>query len=870
MRGSGAVADAARRGAVRLVDWSARHARLVAAIAALLTPLFFVIAAANLRINADTKGMISNDLPFRRQTIEFDQLFPHRVDLLVVVIDAPTPDRATDAAAALAARLAQEPKFFHSVDRPEAAEIFRRDGLLFLSVPKVQAIADQIIAAQPMIGTLAADPTARGVLATVDLVAQALQSEAVALEALEPALDALADSVEAALAGKAQALAWGRLLAGRDAGSEDTRRFLLVKPVLDYASLTPGAEASAALRAAALELGLSPANGIRVRLTGVVALSDEEFATVAEGAGFSTALAFAVVCLLLFLALRSPRVILAILATLVAGLATTAAFAALAVGELNVISVAFAVLFIGMAVDFGVQFAVRYRDERYREDDLLGALRRAAAGIAAPLLLAGAATIVCFYSFVPTNYSGVAELGVISGSSIVIALFLNLSLLPALLALLRPPGETAPAGFKWAAPIDAFLLRRRRVVLTLAAALAGLSIGALPKLRFDFDPLNLKDPGSESMSTLFDLMQDERSTPYTIDALAASPAEAAVLAERLENLPAVRQVISVNSFVPSRQEEKLAIIADAALLVGPSLAPRPEPAPPADAEFRAELAASSASLRGAPSVSARRLAEALEVAATASPAVLVQVRENLAAGLAARLDQLREALGASPLTLATMPDDFRRQWVAEDGRARLEIYPAIDPRNPEALRRFVAAVGMVVPTATGTPRDIIEAGRAVVGAFFEALAIAACGVAIVLILVLRHPADALFTIAPLLLAGLLTAATCVAVDLPITYANIIVLPLLLSETVSYSIYFVMRWRAGEKGLLQSSTARAVIFTALTTVDAFGSLAFSQHPGTADMGRLIAIALLYTLAATLVFLPALLGRSPGPGRAVPGG
>jgi hypothetical protein len=287
------------------------------------------------------------------------------------------------------------------------------------------------------------------------------------------------------------------------------------------------------------------------------------------------------------------------------------------------------------------------------------------------------------------------------------------------------------------------------------------------------------------------------------------------------------------------------------------------PPAPSDAELRARLAEAAAALRRAPHPPepASRLAAALAAAAEGAPGVLDHVRENLAAGLAARLDELRDALDAFPLTLETMPADFRRQWIAEDGRARLEIHPAADARDPVALRQFVAAVRSILPDATGTPPEIIEAGRTVVGAFFEALAIAASGVAMLLLLVLRRPVDALRTIAPLLLAGLLTAATCIAIDLPITYANIIVLPLLLSETVSYSIYFVTRWREGAVGLLQSSTARAVVFTALTTIDAFGSLAFSQHPGTADMGRLLTVALIWTLVATLLFLPALLGPPP---------
>src|SRR5690606_15209422 len=256
--------------------------------------------------------------------------------------------------------------------------------------------------------------------------------------------------------------------------------------------------------------------------------------TVAEGAGGATILSLTLVILILFLGLRSWRIIAAVVATLVAGLIATAAFATVAVGSLNLISVAFAVLFVGIAVDFGIQFSVRFRDERFRKGDLARALESAAAGIGGPLLLAGAAAAVGFFSFVPTNYAGVSELGIIAGTSMGIALFLNLTLLPALLSLVKPPGEADTVGLRFLAPLDKFLLRRRRGITFVAFCLGAIGIALAPQLRFDFDPLNLKDPSTESVSTLLDLMQDPSTTPYTLNALAPTLEEAAALGARLE------------------------------------------------------------------------------------------------------------------------------------------------------------------------------------------------------------------------------------------------------------------------------------------------------------------------------------------------
>jgi len=167
-------------------------------------------------------------------------------------------------------------------------------------------------------------------------------------------------------------------------------------------------------------------------------------------------------------------------------------------------------------------------------------------------------------------------------------------------------------------------------------------------------------------------------------------------------------------------------------------------------------------------------------------------------------------------------------------------------------------VRTVAPNATGTPVTIQESADTVTQAFMTAGLIALVAIAILLTVVLRSLNDVAMVLAPLILAGLMTLATGVLFGLPLNYANIITLPLLLGIGVSFDIYFVMRWRAGTGDLLQSSTARAVLFSALTTGTAFGSLALSNHPGTAQMGELLIVALAYTLLCTFIVLPALLG------------
>jgi len=847
--------------AARIVDACRRHAILVVAAYLALAIAAGIYAATHLSLDTDLGKLISGNVPWRRQEAALDKAFPQNTDLLAIVIDGATPDQASDATAALAERLGQRPDLFKTIRIPGSGDFFAQNGLLFMAKSELQDFADQLISAQPLLGTLASDPSLTGVFGTLDLLAQGAQRGDVSAAELDGPFNAIATATEAALKGRYAPLSWQTLLSGRSADPRELRHFILVQPVLDYAALQPGLRATRVIRAQANVLGLTPDRGVRVRITGDVALSDAQLSSLSQGATFSAVLSLSLLCLWLLLGLQSLRLVGAILGTLIVGLVVTGGFAAVTVGALNPISVAFAVLFVGIAVDFGIQFSVRYRDERFRADDLGEALKRTASGIGGPLAVAAAAAAVGFLSFVPTNYTGVSDLGLIAGVGMLIALALNLTLLPALLVLSRTGGEPRSVGFRWAAPVDRFLLTNRKMVMIAGAVLALGAAATLPWLRFDFNPLNLQNRRDEAVSTLFDLMADPNSTPYTIEILEPSIAQAAAVAKKLDALPEVSQTVTVDSFVPDDQDAKLAIIQDARTLLAASLYPATIHPPSSDQAIMAKTTAFAKDVKPLADhgdQSAARLSRALQAVIARGPSILPSLIQNLSATAARRLDELRTSLTPKKITLDNLPADVKDDWVASDGRARVEVFPKADMRDNTNLVRFVAAVRTIAPDATGTPVTIEESAATVTSAFSTAGIIALVAIAILLMLVLRRIGDVALVLAPLLLAGLLTLATGVLVGMPLNYANIIALPLLLGIGVSFDIYFVMRWRTGTGDLLQSSTARAILFSALTTGTAFGSLALSNSPGTAEMGKLLILALSFTLLCTFVLLPALLG------------
>jgi hopanoid biosynthesis associated RND transporter like protein HpnN len=559
--------------------------------------------------------------------------------------------------------------------------------------------------------------------------------------------------------------------------------------------------------------------------------------------------------------------------TMAIGLVITAALGLWMIGAFNPISIAFAVLFVGLGVDFGIQFSVRYRSERHKLTDLNEALISAGKRSGAPLTLAAVAVAAGFWSFLPTSYIGLSELGLIAGSGMLIAFITSVTLLPALLKILHPPGEEEPLGYAAMAPLDRFF-ERHRIAVVVATGI--IVIGGLPLLyflRFDFNPLNLRNPNAESIATYLELRRDPQTGAHTVQILAPSIERARAMSTKLSGLPEVSRVTTIESFVPEDQNEKLKLIADANRVLAPALRPTVKPAPN-DADRVNVLNATAANLNrvagqdtGPGATAAKRLSAVLTRLAAADEPARLRAEEAFIKPLQSDVEQLRDLVQAKQISLETLPNDIIEMWVTKDGKARLDVGAKGDPNDNDNIRTFARAVLAAEPSATGEAIGILESGDAVVTAFLHAGAWALISITILLWIVLRRFGDVLLTLVPLLLAGALTLEISVLIGLKLNFANIIALPLLLGVGVAFKIYYVMAWRAGQTNLLQTSLTRAVFFSALTTATAFGSLWFSSHPGTSSMGKLLALALACTMSAAVLFQPALMGP-PREKKAVP--
>ena len=816
-------------------------------------------------MTTDINKLISTDIPWRQRELAFEKAFP-QYELIVAVIEAPTPELVAEASDALTARLSQQKNLFRSVQQPQGGAFFAQNGFLFESTDELGPQLKNLTQAQRLVQVLAGDPSLRGVIQALQFGLLGVQGGRITLDNMTWPMTLGADAIEKVNAGQPATFSWRDLVQGRASTPSERRKFLNIQGILDYSELEPGLKATDAIRKAAADLNFAGNYQANLRLTGPVPMADEEFATIKENAGLNATVTIAIVLFILWLALRWFRVIFAVFVCLVVGLAVTAALGMLMVGTLNLISVYFAVLFVGLGVDFGLQFSVRYRAERHEVDDLHAALLYSGRRAGAPLTLAALATAAGVLSFTRTDYKGVSELGLIAGVGMLVAYFTSITLLPAMLSLLKPPREPHHLGYAVLAPVDGFLERHRMPILivTLLAVAAGLPL--LFRLQFDFNPMNLRSKTAESVATYLELKNDPESGANDIGILQPTLAQADAVAAKLKALPQVGRITTLSTFIPDQQSEKLALIADAAKTLNPALNPATAAAPTSDAQTVSMINSTVDALNrlagdgnGDGAVAAKRLAAAMTKLANADPSVRQRADAVFVQPLKTTLDDLRNLLKAQAITRENLPPPLARDWVTPEGQARIDVAPKGDPNNNDVLRVFARAVQVVAPDATEGPISILEARRTVVTAFLVAGGCALLSIAIILWITLRRVSDVLLTLIPLLMAGVVTLEICVLIGMPLNFANIIALPLLLGVGVAFKIYYIMAWREGQTNLLQSVLTRAVTFSACTTATAFGSLWFSSHPGTSSMGKLLAISLMTTMAAAALFQPILMGK-----------
>lgn len=843
----------------RWVSAVAGRPRLVLALFVLLAGAGLWHAVANIQVDTEASNMIDRSLRYRQKSEEYLALFGQSKSSVAVLVRADTLEQADEVAQALVARMRTRPDRFAQIYAPAVDPFLRTHGLLFLDEESFYATVRRLSEAAPFLERMAKDPSLKGLFGPLK---GALENEFEA-SVFTNLMRQLGDTAESVAAGDPKPMSWAEVFRPREPGMP-VQRVITVIPQEDFASLTPAREVVATIRDLAAEVRAETGIAAQLYITGDAALRSEELSSVVQGIWISLVLSILFVAAVLTYGLRAWQLVTGALLALFMGLFLTLGFASLAVGSWNLVSIAFAVLFVGLGIDFAIHFALGYREAREGGLAHRPALKGAVGEIGLALGLCAPTTALTFYAFVPTKFVGMAQLGIISGTGVFIAFFTAVTFIPAWLSLFPPKlaGKkrlTRPDG----APDRARAFRAVSRPVALIGLVAGLvAIPALTQVRFDANPMNLRNPASPSVQAFNLLFEDDRTQPYTLEFVADDLVQAEALAARFKALPEVARTVTLASFVPKQQDEKLP---ELDFLAGElTFVFLAEPEPTQDlAEKRSAVANFLQVLRtlerdayDAPFLAQADRLRAVLPDILADPAAVAAYETALFTHLGDLLSQLERQVAVGAVTLADVPDSIRSRYLAEDGRARIQLYPQEDIRDDAARARFVNAATDLQIDVTGSALTVLYAGRYVSQSMLQATLTAAVGAALMIFLAVRSIGTTLLILLPLALAAVLTLAMSVWLGMPFNFANVIVLPLLIGLGVDSGIHFVLRARQGGNPfeVINTATPRAVLLSALTTIGSFGTLALNDHRGTASMGALLTIAITLTLICTLVVLP----------------
>ncbi len=849
------------------------HRRWVLLIYGVLAALSLLVATLWLKVDTDPSRMIDPHLSFRWDYQRLIAAFPQLDNAMIILVEGRDPKAVRVTAEALTESFRARSDLFSHVLAPALSPMFSDFGPLYLSLPALEKLTVRLAQAAPMLRLLAQRPDMEGMTQLLGGILRQKPSSLAGSEGLERLFTAMSAAVRAAQGGQARPMDW-TALGGLDDKRQPRRIFILVKPRLDFSRLDPAAEAMETARRIIADPEARDGQGVRVWLTGEAAMNAEEFSTITKGAVVAGVLSFLIVTGVVLIGLPSRRLLLAVVPLIVIGFALNAGFATISVGSLNMISVAFAVLFIGLGVDYAIHFLLRWAEEtRIIPNDAPRPLARAAAATGPALAMSAATTVLAFLAFWPTDFVGMTQLGIIAAGGIVIAYVGTLTLVPAVLGWLPRSPRIRHAGVRgglWRRLVSRSAERRIRQGVTLIVlTMAALSFVFLPEVRFDGDPVHLKDPAAPSVQAYSVLLEEEPRLVQAVSVLTSGREEAEKLARLLKTVPEVGQVITALSFLPDRQTDKLALLRALAQRLPKSVRPRERNINHARriAAMRQMVAllarmegreGYSLSLRQAAGRLRRTLKYFLQHKGTDEKAVAA-----LEAAWFVRLPELINGLQrlvrTGPLTLENMDPALKRWYIADDGRWRVEAAPVRRLVSNADMQAFALAVRRVAPHATGAPVEIVGAASVVSRAMIAAMLLSLGGVIVVVAIVTRSTLAVLLALAPILLAALLLLAYTVIFDAPFNFANVIVLPLLLGLGVDSSIHYLHRARETASGsaVRDTSTPRAIAISALTTIGSFGTLWLTPHRGLSSMGELLTVAIALMLVCTLVVMPQLI-------------
>lgn len=601
---------------------------------------------------------------------------------------------------------------------------------------------------------------------------------------------------------------------------------------------------------------------VTIGLTGMAILEHDEMTASQGDTLLSTLLSLVGVAVLFFAGFGSWRHPIAAVGVLVLAMAISFAFVTLFVGHLNILSVSFGAMLIGLGIDYGIFIVARYLQLRATSADCREVLVETVRSVGPGILTGAVTTALAFFCTALTDFTGVAELGIVAGGGILICVGTTFAALPAMIFLADRGrrDEAVPAVLSLDSVFTPIWNRARGTVFVTAALTILLACGAR-HLRYDHNLLNMQPRGLESAELERMLSEDSERSVWFAVSMAEEPEKIRALKARFEELPSVVFTEDLVSWLPPNDpalRKRAAWIHDT-LAANANVQDTDEVAPDV-AELAAQLARSVTLLSavGGDTVArAHRLRSA--VLATESAPALHRYQQQLVGDVRARLARILAMSDPEPPTLDDLPAPLRDRFLGAHHKHLLKVYARGDIWDMEALERFVRDVENVDPLVTGHPVQTFYASRDMQRSYRDAALYALIAVAIALMLDFRSVRGTILGLTPLLIGTVQLFGFLGWYNVPLNAANMIALPLLLGIGVDYGVHIVHESGRRQRGTfrLASSTTTAIVLTSTTTMVGFGSMMIARHRGLQSLGQVLTIGVFCCMITSLIAFPALL-------------
>jgi hopanoid biosynthesis associated RND transporter like protein HpnN len=667
--------------------------------------------------------------------------------------------------------------------------------------------------------------------------------------------------------------------------SAGKQQVITLLPVKEQGSFVPAEKAIKATRTALEEvLKLPEYKGVKAGLTGVPVLEYEEMATSQRDIQIATILSLSLTVILLLFAFRGLLNVIAAMVSLIVGICLSFGFATLAVGHLNILSMVFAIMLIGLGIEYGIQVVLRYQEELRGGADGLQAIETGLTTNIRSIIMAAATVALAFATFAFTDFKGIAELGVIAAGGVFICVLATFSVLPAMLILLerfrKPQHLKQPRPALPSEKEITFLralYRNPRSVIAATLLLSLACVYPVLQTRFDYNLMNLQARGLQSVEYAYRLMRSKENSGYFAVVTANNREEAENLTLQLEKLPSVDHVVSLATLVPDRQAAKLAELAairqimDEVRPVAYEENLRVMELPAIFEAFRDRVDKLKTRLETDKSSEAKPVAAFLKtldgffasLEKEKDRNALGMLREfqgGMFAELPDKLRMMKESLNAAPVSEKDIPEALRKRFVGTSGKLLLQVAPKKEIFEHGPLQEFVSQVKRVVPHATGEPVMVYESLTVLRDSYLKAFIYAFIGITAILLINFRSVRYALLGSLPLAAGLLLMVGGMWLAGVSFNSANIIVLPLLLGVGIDSAIYIINRYRQGNETpahVAASSAGVGVFLNALTILFSFGALMVAHHQGVYSIGAVMSLGMVASVAVFMLFLPALL-------------